>query len=78
MIHDHQIDTLLERKGWYVIRFWGKEIEKKLNDCVNEVKEIIIQSKINLSDFNNFYLNNESFEETESIVAEQKINFINT
>jgi DNA mismatch endonuclease (patch repair protein) len=43
MARDIENEKRLENMGWTVIRFWGKEIKKKLMDCVNEVKEIIYE-----------------------------------
>jgi DNA mismatch endonuclease (patch repair protein) len=38
----------LENMGWIVIRFWGKEIKKNLNDCINEIKETIYEIEGNI------------------------------
>jgi DNA mismatch endonuclease (patch repair protein) len=42
---DMTIEKKLEKMGWVIIRFWGREIERKLKDCVNEVKEKIYEIK---------------------------------
>jgi len=43
-------DTGNERQltalGWTILRFWGKDIEKNLDLCVAEVKEAILQTKV--------------------------------
>jgi len=43
-------DTGNERQltalGWTILRFWGRDIEKHLELCVAEVKEAILQTKI--------------------------------
>jgi DNA mismatch endonuclease (patch repair protein) len=42
---DMATEKKLEKMGWVVLRFWGREIEKKLKDCVDEVKEKIYEIK---------------------------------
>lgn len=36
----------LEYLGWTVLRFWGKEIEKKTNRCVEMIEKVIAQKKL--------------------------------
>jgi len=43
MQRDIEVNTYLESHNWKVIRFWSREIEKKLEDCI-----IIIQQEIAL------------------------------
>jgi len=38
---------LLYSMGWIVIRFWGEDIKKDLPGCVEEIKDLILQAKIN-------------------------------
>jgi DNA mismatch endonuclease (patch repair protein) len=38
---DILVNITLQEKGWTVIRFWGKEIEKELDYCVQQVKEAL-------------------------------------
>ena len=47
MRRDDEINSRLERLGWVVIRFWGKDIQKNLNSCVEAVEEIIFDMKLN-------------------------------
>ena len=42
---DTATEKKLEKMGWVVIRFWGREIEKNLKECVNEVKEKMYEIK---------------------------------
>jgi len=42
---DNINDRKLENMGWVVLRFWGNDIKKRLEDCVNEVKETIYEIK---------------------------------
>jgi len=43
---DIKTDRLLESMGWTVLRFWGSDIRKDISVCVEEVKEAILQIKI--------------------------------
>jgi DNA mismatch endonuclease, patch repair protein len=38
---DKEVNVSLEEQGWIVIRFWGKEIEKNLIACADEVEEAV-------------------------------------
>lgn len=42
---DNANEKKLANMGWTVLRFWGKEIEKNLTECVNEIKETIFEIK---------------------------------
>lgn len=42
---DKVVDKELKTLGWIVIRFWGKEIKKELDKCVQIVEEAITQMK---------------------------------
>ena len=48
MARDTTNEKKLENMGWIVIRFWGKEIKKNLEACVNEVKEAIYEIESSL------------------------------
>ena len=41
MARDDEVNQTLTKKGYKVIRFWGKEIEKDLEGCVNVVIEAV-------------------------------------
>jgi len=43
---DNEIRTRLHNCDWTVIRFWGSEIRDDAEGCVEEIKDIIFQSKI--------------------------------
>lgn len=43
---DTEIDKQLLFEGWIVIRFWGKDILKKTDECVRVVEETIFELKI--------------------------------
>ena len=36
---DKIVNEKLEREGWIVLRFWGKEIEENRNQCLRKVKD---------------------------------------
>ena len=40
---DNDAERKLANMGWLVFRFWGDEINKKLEDCVNQIKETIYE-----------------------------------
>ncbi len=35
----------LRDAGWTVLRFWGKDIQKNLDECVNEVLRVVQRTK---------------------------------
>lgn len=37
MERDREVNERLEKEGWTVIRFWGKDIRKNLDECVENV-----------------------------------------
>lgn len=38
---DKKVNNELEKQGWTVLRFWGEEIEKDLEMCVNKIITVI-------------------------------------
>ena len=46
---DEQINLKLERMGWTVIRFWGKDIKKDLDSCLSSIEDAIIESLIEMT-----------------------------
>jgi len=46
MMRDKEISQLLVANGWEVIRFWGSEINKDLNACIDEVITAVIQARV--------------------------------
>jgi len=34
-------DEILQKKGWKVIRFWGREVNKDADECVSKVLGLI-------------------------------------
>ncbi len=46
MQRDEEINKQLRYLGWTVIRLWGKDIEKNVDDCVKTIEEIIFDLKM--------------------------------
>ncbi len=44
---DEEINKQLMFQGWTVIRFWGKEIIKDVDACVNVIEEMAFELKMN-------------------------------
>ena len=47
---DAEIDKRLRYMGWTVLRFWGKEILSKPNECVRVIEETIFDIKLSWYD----------------------------
>lgn len=43
---DDEINKRLLFEGWTVVRFWGKDIMKNVNDCVKIVEEVMWDIKM--------------------------------
>jgi DNA mismatch endonuclease (patch repair protein) len=41
MERDRNIDKHLRNLGWKVLRFWGKEIEKNVDECLRKVEKAV-------------------------------------
>ena len=48
MERDDEINKQLLFLGWTVIRFWGKEIQKNTDECIQVIEEVIFEKKIDL------------------------------
>ncbi len=44
--HDQNVDKEIRYKDWIVLRFWGNDIKKNLDDCVQVVKEAILDREL--------------------------------
>lgn len=49
-IRDEEINKQLKFMGWTVIRFWGKDIKKDVEQCVKVVEETIFEIMLNEKD----------------------------
>lgn len=38
---DNKVNEVLKQEGWIVLRFWGKDIDKRLEYCISEIETII-------------------------------------
>lgn len=45
MARDEEINRELLHQGWIVLRFWGKDIRKHMESCVNEIENAIIEGQ---------------------------------
>lgn len=45
--HDEKVNKELSQLGWTVIRFWGKDITKNVNECVRVIEDTILEVKVN-------------------------------
>ncbi len=41
MERDAEVNDILEKEGWTVLRFWGKEIEKETQRCADEIEKAV-------------------------------------
>ena len=47
MERDNIINIVLLFMGWTVIRFWGKDILKNIDDCISVIEDVIWEQKMN-------------------------------
>lgn len=47
---DEIINKQLRYLGWTVLRFWGKDIKKNLDECVKVVEEVIWETEMSQMD----------------------------
>ena len=45
MKRDQEVNDQLKKSGWTVLRFWGFQIKKELNECVQVIKDAVEDSK---------------------------------
>lgn len=43
---DDEINKKLYSMGWIVLRFWGNDIKKNMNECIKVIEETIFDLKI--------------------------------
>jgi len=43
--HDRKRNHILMKKGWIILRFTNKQIEKDINGCIYKIKETIKKNK---------------------------------
>ena len=42
---DYEVNKKLNIEGWKVLRFWGNDINKNLQECLNEILQTIDETK---------------------------------
>ncbi len=47
---DKEVNIELEKQGWKVLRFWGKQIQKDLDSCVKKIEEEIEGGKCSFTE----------------------------
>ncbi len=45
MERDREVNAELKELGWIVLRFWGKDIKKNLDDCIHVVEDAVDSRK---------------------------------
>ncbi len=45
MARDEEINRELIHLGWIVLRFWGNDIRKHMDSCINEIENAIIEGQ---------------------------------
>ncbi|MBA7528700.1 hypothetical protein ES705_20888 [subsurface metagenome] len=45
MERDKEVNKLLIKKGWMVLRFWGKDIEKDMSKCIKKINKAVESRK---------------------------------
>ena len=51
---DKEKDRLLKFSGWTVIHFWGKDILKNVDECLQVIEEVIFEQMISQEDHDLF------------------------
>ena len=41
MERDREVTQILEDQGWIVLRFWGKQIQKNLQECADIIEDTV-------------------------------------
>ena len=52
---DDEVNKQLLFQGWTVIRFWGDDIKKNINECINVVEETILEIRLGENDLEDEY-----------------------
>jgi len=42
---DIEVNRSLKQDGWKVLRFWGKQVEKKVDICILKIEKTLIEQK---------------------------------
>ncbi len=47
MKRDRDVDRQLKGMGWRVVRFWGKDITKNIEECISTIDQMVFDIKTN-------------------------------
>lgn len=39
---DKEVNEALHKDGWIVLRFWQKDIEKNIDDCISKIEKVLV------------------------------------
>ncbi len=45
MERDKKVDQVLENAGWVVLRFWSRDVLKKLDECMEKIERTLNKNK---------------------------------
>jgi DNA mismatch endonuclease (patch repair protein) len=43
--NDKKVNEFLEKRGWFVLRFWESEIKKDIKKCINKIETVLLLSQ---------------------------------
>lgn len=46
MQRDKEVSQALSEEGWIVLRFWQKEIEKNLDECISKIEKCFVSAAL--------------------------------
>lgn len=46
IVHDNEVDKELRSLGWKVLRFWGNDIKKNMDDCLRTIEDAIFDCRM--------------------------------
>lgn len=46
MLRDDKVNKQLNTMGWTVVRFWGKDIMKRTDECIKVIEEVVFEIKM--------------------------------
>ena len=46
IVRDQEVTQKLTKEGWIVLRFWGKDIKKNLQECADKIEKAVRNEKL--------------------------------
>lgn len=46
IVRDQEVTQKLTEEGWIVLRFWGKDIKKNLQECADKIEKAVRNEKL--------------------------------